>query len=98
MEDNYNLDGDNIDMENDNDADDAYDFRPSPLDKQHTQLVALRKLTSSGIRCILWGEDALLFAHSVCAGPKVGQTILVPDHQPERAAAILEDGKYRGFH
>ncbi|KAJ7468619.1 hypothetical protein FB451DRAFT_377659 [Mycena latifolia] len=64
-----------------------------PAEEMHGRLVALRQLTSRGIPCILWGEDALCYAHNV---PTVlfDQQILVPDELLESAGAVLQEGRY----
>ncbi|RDB21533.1 hypothetical protein Hypma_011931 [Hypsizygus marmoreus] len=71
-----------------------YDWTGDTPKIQHDRLAALRQLTAHGIPCILWGEDALSFAHSV---PTMlfDQQILVPDDSLEAAAIILEEGKYK---
>ncbi|THH03979.1 hypothetical protein EW146_g10302 [Bondarzewia mesenterica] len=70
-----------------------YDCKPPPPDEQHGRLVALRQLIARDIPCILWGEDALRFAHSVPTS-LFDQQILVPDELLESAAAIIEEGRY----
>ncbi|KAM5542895.1 hypothetical protein V8D89_003279 [Ganoderma adspersum] len=40
-----------------------YGYTPPLPDEQHHRLIALRRLTSRGIQCILWGEDALNYVH-----------------------------------
>ncbi|TBU58481.1 hypothetical protein BD310DRAFT_948681 [Dichomitus squalens] len=42
-----------------------YEYKPPSPDVQHQRLVALRQLTARGFPCILWGEDALNYVHSV---------------------------------
>ncbi|KAF8149942.1 hypothetical protein B0H34DRAFT_731808 [Crassisporium funariophilum] len=71
-----------------------YDWTGETPKEEHDRLVALRQLTAHGIPCILWGEDALSFAHSV---PTLlfDQQILVPDELLDAAAIILEEGKYK---
>ncbi|KAF8166003.1 hypothetical protein B0H34DRAFT_794316 [Crassisporium funariophilum] len=71
-----------------------YDWTGDPPKQQHARLVALRQLTANGIPCILWGEDALSFVHSVPT-QLFDQQILVPDELLEAAATILEEGKYK---
>ncbi|KAF8066808.1 hypothetical protein FPV67DRAFT_1209553 [Lyophyllum atratum] len=71
-----------------------YDWTGETPKVQHARLVALRQLTANGIPCILWGEDALSFAHSVPTA-LFDQQILVPDELLEAAATILEEGKYK---
>ncbi|KXN80708.1 hypothetical protein AN958_08253 [Leucoagaricus sp. SymC.cos] len=70
-----------------------YEYRPPPPDEQHKRLVALRHLTSRGIPCILWGEDALDYVHSVptCL---FDQQVIVPDESLESASAVLQEGRY----
>jgi hypothetical protein len=59
------------------------------------RLSALRQLTAHDIPCILWGEDAL-FAHAVPIALDIfDQQILVPDELLDKAADILEEGKYK---
>ncbi|RXW25558.1 hypothetical protein EST38_g351 [Candolleomyces aberdarensis] len=59
-----------------------------PPEDQHERLFSLRDSTAQGIPCILWGEDALHFAHGVPVSSYL-QTILVPDDVLEEAATIL---------
>jgi hypothetical protein len=69
-----------------------YEYRPPP-DEQHKRLVALRQLTSRGIPCILWGEDALDYVHSVPTS-LFDQKIIVPDESLESASVVLQEGRY----
>ena len=70
-----------------------YEYNPPPPDEQHKRLVALRHLTSRGIPCILWGENALNYVHSVPTS-LFDQQILVPDELLESASSILQEGPY----
>ncbi|RDB30519.1 hypothetical protein Hypma_007273 [Hypsizygus marmoreus] len=71
-----------------------YDWTGDTPEVEHRRLVALRQLTAHVIPCILWGEDALSFAHSVPTW-LFDQQILVPDELLDAAAIILEQGKYK---
>ncbi|KAF9484791.1 hypothetical protein BDN70DRAFT_55909 [Pholiota conissans] len=66
------------------------DYFKLPLLEQHARLIAPRQLIANGILCILWGEDALNFAHSVPVLLR-DQIILVPDELLDAAAAVLEN-------
>ncbi|KAF8643059.1 hypothetical protein AX16_009227 [Volvariella volvacea WC 439] len=71
-----------------------YDCPSVPPNTQHDRLVALRHLIKAGIPCILWGEDALRFAHNVPTY-LFDQHILVPDDAMPEASSIVEGlGKY----
>nr|VWO98559.1 Uncharacterized protein [Ganoderma boninense] len=70
-----------------------YEYKPPPADEQHQRLIALRQLTSRGIPCILWGEDALNYVHSVPTS-LFDQQILVPDELLQSASAVLQEGPY----
>ncbi|KAF9484793.1 hypothetical protein BDN70DRAFT_55982 [Pholiota conissans] len=65
------------------------DYFQTTLAEQHARLIAPRQLIANGIPCILWGEDALNFAHSVPVSLN-DQLILVPDEQLDAAADVLE--------
>ena len=65
----------------------------TPPQEQHQRLVALRQLASRDIPCILWGEDALCYAH-LFATLLFSQRILVPDELLDTAAAVLQEGPY----
>lgn len=70
-----------------------YEYCPPGPEEQHQRLVALRQLTSRGIPCIMWAEDALCYVYRV-ATALFDQQILVPDELLETAAAILQEGRY----
>ncbi len=70
-----------------------YEYKPPPPDEQHKRLLALRQLTSRGIQCILWGEDALNYVHNVPTS-LFDQQILVPDELLESASSVLQEGPY----
>ncbi|PIL33382.1 hypothetical protein GSI_04002 [Ganoderma sinense ZZ0214-1] len=70
-----------------------YEYKPPHPDEQHQRLVALRQLTSRGIPCILWGEDALNYVHSVPTS-LFDQQILVPDDLLDSASSVLQEGPY----
>lgn len=70
-----------------------YDYKPPPPGEQHERLVALRQLVSRGVPCILWGEDALNYIHSVPTS-LFDQQILVADDVLELASSILQEGRY----
>lgn len=70
-----------------------YNYEPPLPEEQHERLVALRDLTSRGIPCILWGEDALNYVHKVPTF-LFDQQILVPDELLEFASSVLQEGPY----
>ncbi|OJT05963.1 hypothetical protein TRAPUB_3150 [Trametes pubescens] len=70
-----------------------YEYLPPGPEEQHDRLVALRKLTTRGIPCIMWAEDALCYVYRV-ATALFDQQILVPDELLETASAILQEGRY----
>lgn len=70
-----------------------YEYQPPSPDVQHQRLVALRQLTSRGIPCILWGEDALNYVHSVPTS-LFDQQILVPDNLLRSASSVIREGRY----
>ncbi|KAI1791232.1 hypothetical protein LXA43DRAFT_1094832 [Ganoderma leucocontextum] len=70
-----------------------YEHQPPSPKEQHQRLVALRELTSRGIPCILWGEDALNYVHRVPTY-LFDQQILVPDELLESASSVLREGRY----
>ena len=65
-----------------------YNFPTPHSTYQHQRLAALRSLISANIPCILWGEDALQFSHSVPTG-LFDQQVLVPDDYLEMAAMAI---------
>ncbi|KAF8959204.1 hypothetical protein BDZ97DRAFT_1400426 [Flammula alnicola] len=69
---------------------------PAPARMQHKRFMALRQLISSGIPCILWGEDAMYFSRfSPAIMIPCDQEILVPDDLVESAATLLEQKEFR---
>ncbi|KAF9484776.1 hypothetical protein BDN70DRAFT_872022 [Pholiota conissans] len=72
-----------------------YEFRfDSTPDVIHERLAPLRCLIEQGIPCILWGIDALSYAHNVLHAPS-DQEILVPDTLLDAAAlSLTQDEKY----
>lgn len=74
-----------------------YDAPAPPLQEQHKRLVALRHLISRDIPCILWGEDALSFAHNVPTA-LFDQKILLPDELLHKASNVLQEGRYVPAH
>ncbi|THH13711.1 hypothetical protein EUX98_g9690 [Antrodiella citrinella] len=68
---------------------DTYDpdlYGPPP-EAVHQRIFPLRALVSSGIPCILWGEDAEAFQHGVTVR-LFDLNILVPDHLVDAAAKV----------
>lgn len=70
-----------------------YDSQPPPPEDQHARLAAVRLMTSRGIPCILWAEDALAFVHNVPTF-LFDQQVIVPDELLESASSALQDGPY----
>ncbi|KAF7794281.1 hypothetical protein EIP86_005414 [Pleurotus ostreatoroseus] len=70
-----------------------YGHIPPPPEEQQARLAALLQLTSRGIPCILWGEDALNYVYKVPT-TLFDQQILVPDSLMRTASEVLQEGKY----
>jgi len=60
-----------------------------PIGTQVSRLAPARAVTSAGIPCVVWSEDALSFAFFVPTG-LFNFEILVPDHAVEEAARAIE--------
>lgn len=71
-----------------------YGYHPPGPEEQQKRLVALRRLTSRDIPCILWAEDALDYGHAVPTY-LFAQQILVPDDLLDTAATILQESPSR---
>ncbi|KAF9484775.1 hypothetical protein BDN70DRAFT_872021 [Pholiota conissans] len=67
----------------------------SPVWELQQRIAPLKKLVDRGIPCILWGDDALKFAHNVTPICYSDLHILVPDTLLDSAGATLvDDGTY----
>ncbi|KAJ3572235.1 hypothetical protein NP233_g3213 [Leucocoprinus birnbaumii] len=69
------------------------EFELRPPRGHHERLATLRQLISHDIPCILWGADALTYAHKIPSSLNE-QRILVPDELLDQASAVLQEGCY----
>ncbi|KAF9550180.1 hypothetical protein CPC08DRAFT_674909 [Agrocybe pediades] len=65
-----------------------YDECPFELHWQESRLLAARKLSEAGIPCMIYGEDALAYAHFVPTY-QFGLHIVVADSNKDLAAAVI---------
>ncbi|KAF9560419.1 hypothetical protein CPC08DRAFT_708097 [Agrocybe pediades] len=64
---------------------DAFDPMPYTLQEKEERLAPARVLSEAGIECLIYGEDALAFVHSVPTG-LFSLHIIVADHHQKRAS------------